>query len=138
MANKGLSVDTILDSFPIKDITKHSGEPTFQAIREAHNQLKANAASILSDIGGGQFGLLGLTIHPKTYETLTGIPFVKHSNPGTHPIYPSGISVETAAEILRQHKVNQGEFNTMYNTDLALTKQIISAFDGLYLKGIER
>ena len=26
----------------------------------------------------------------------------------------------------------------MYNTDLALTKQIISAFDGLYLKGIER
>ena len=42
-----------------------------------------------------------------------------------------------AAEILRQHKVNQGAFHTMHNTDLALTKQIISVFDGLYLKGIE-
>ena len=26
----------------------------------------------------------------------------------------------------------------MHNTDLVLTKKIISAFDGLYLKGIER
>ena len=97
MANNGLSVDTILDIFPIKDITKHTGEPTFQDIRDSHNQLKANAASILSDIGGGPFGLLGLIIQPKTYETLTGIPFIKHTNPGTHPSYSTGISVGKAA-----------------------------------------
>ena len=53
MANNSLSVDTTPDSFPIKDINKHSGEPTFQTIQYAHNQLKANAASILADIGGG-------------------------------------------------------------------------------------
>ena len=137
MANNGILVDTILDSFPIKDITKHSGEPTFQAIRDSHNQLKANAASILADISGGHFGLLGLTIQQKSYETLTGSPFVKHTNPGIHPIYPKGISAETTAEILRQHKVNKGAFHIMHNTDLTLTKQIISDFDGLYLKGIK-
>ena len=108
MANNGLSVDTILDSFPIKDINKHSGEPTFQAIWGDHNQLKANAASILAGIGGGHFGLLGLIIKPKTYERLTGSPLVKHTNLGTHPRYPTCISVEKAAEILCQHKVNQG------------------------------
>ena len=96
MANNGLSVDTILENFPINDITKYSGEPTFQAIWDAQNQLKANAASILSDIGGGHFGLPSLIIQPKTYETLTGSPFVKHTNPGTHQVYPTGISVETA------------------------------------------
>ena len=107
MANNGISVNKILDVFPIKYITKHSGEPTFQAIQDAHNQLKSNAASILADIGGGPFGLLGLIIQPKTYETITGSPFVKHANPGTHPSYPRVVSVETAAEILFQHKVNQ-------------------------------
>ena len=136
MANNGLSVDTILDSFPIKDITNHLGEPTLQAIWDSHNQLKFKSASILAEIGGGHFRLLGFIIQPKTYETLTGSPFVNHTNPGTHPIYPTGISVETAAEILRQHKVNQGAFHTMHNTNLALTKQIISFFGGLYLKGI--
>ena len=79
MANNGISVGKILDIFPIKYITKHSVEPTFQAIRDSHNQLKSNASSILADIGGGHFGLLGLIIQPKTYETLTGSPFVKHS-----------------------------------------------------------
>ena len=93
MVNNGLSVDTTLDSFPIKDITKHTGEPTFQDIRDSHNQLKANAASILAYIGGGHFELLVLIIQPKTYERLMGSPFAKHTNRGTHPIYPTGISV---------------------------------------------
>ena len=93
MANNGLSVDKIYASFPINNITKHSGEPTFQAIRDAQNQLKANAASILADIGGGHFRLLGITIQPKTYETLTVRPFIKHTNPGTHLSYTTGISV---------------------------------------------
>ena len=137
MANNDLPVDTILESFPIKDITKHSGEPTFQAIRDAHNQLKSNAASISDNMGGGHFGLLSLIIQPKTYETLTSSPFVKHTNPGTHPIYPTGISAKTAVKIRRQQKVNQGALHTMHNTDLELTKKIISAFNGLYLKVIE-
>ena len=93
MDNNGLSVDTIHDSFPFKDITNHSGDPTFQAIWDSHNQLKANAASILAYIGGGHFELLGLIIQPKTYERLMGSPFEKHTNRGTHPIYPTGISV---------------------------------------------
>ena len=66
------------------------------------------------------------------------MPFVKHTNLGTHQVYPTGISVETAAKILLQHKVNKRALHNMHNTDLALTKQIISAFDGLYIKGIER
>ena len=110
----------------------------FQAIRDAHNQLKANTASILADIGGGHFRLLGLVIQPKIYENITGSPFIKHTNPGTRPSYTTGILVEMAAKILCQHKVNQVSFQTMHNTNLALTKQIISAFGGLYLKGSKR
>ena len=69
---------------------------------------------------------------------LTSSPFIKRTNPVTHLSYPTGILVETAAEIHRQHKVNQGAFHTMHNTNLALNKQIISAFDGPYLKGMKR
>ena len=138
MANNGISADKILDSFPLKEIIKHSEKATFQVILDAHNKLKAIAESILADISGGYFGLLGLIIPPRTYETLMGSPFVKHTNPETHPIYPTDLLVETAAEILRQHKVNQGEFHTMQNTDLALTKKMISTFDSLYIIGTER
>ena len=100
----------------------------FQVIRYAYNQLKYNAASIISDINGIHFGLLSLIIQPKTYETLTGSPYIKHTNPGTHTSYWKVISMETAAEILIQHKVNQGSFHTMHNTDLVLTKKITSDF----------
>ena len=62
IAHNGLSADTILDSFPIKDITNHSGEPTFQVIQDVHNQLKSNTALILANIGGGHFVLLGFII----------------------------------------------------------------------------
>ena len=90
MANNGLSVDILLGSFLIKDVTKHSGEPTLQAIRDAYNQLKSNADSILADIGGGHFGLLGLIIQPKTYEIIIGSPFIKHTNTRTYPSYKTG------------------------------------------------
>ena len=62
MANNGLSVDTIFDIFPIKDITKHSVDSMFLAIQDSHTQLKANVASILADVAGGHFGLLVLII----------------------------------------------------------------------------
>ena len=43
-----------------------------------------------------------------------------------------------AAETFCRHKGNQEAFHNMHNNDLALTKQIISAFGGFYLKGIKR
>ena len=97
MANNGLSVDTIFDIFPIKDITKHSVDSMFLAIQDSHTQLKANVASILANISGVHFGLLVLIIQQKNHETLTSSPLVRHTNPGTHPSYTTGISEETAA-----------------------------------------
>ena len=79
MANNGLSVDTILDRFPIKDITKNTEEPTFSSDRDAQNQLKAKSPSISANINGGHFSLLGLIIQPKTYEMLMGRLFIKHT-----------------------------------------------------------
>ena len=66
-------------------------------IQYSHTQLKANVASILANISRVHFGLLVLIIQQKTHETLTSSPLVRHTNPGTHPSYTTGISEETAA-----------------------------------------
>eukprot|EP00957_Ditylum_brightwellii_P061411 4661272-Ditylum_brightwellii.AAC.1 len=59
--------------------------PTWDSIRAVHLQLNTNAASVPSDLGGGQRGHLGLTIGGAEYQTLTGHLFVRPANPGMTP-----------------------------------------------------
>eukprot|EP00957_Ditylum_brightwellii_P199957 15243390-Ditylum_brightwellii.AAC.1 len=61
------------------------GMPTWDSTRAIHLQLNANAASVPSDLGGGQHGHLGLLIGGAEYQTLTGHPFARPANPGMMP-----------------------------------------------------
>ena len=56
------ALDSIIANFPHPELATIPGEPTFQLIAEAHQQLNANEASVHSNIGGGAFGHLGLTL----------------------------------------------------------------------------
>ena len=46
--------------FPILD--RIHNEPTYQTLKTLKKQLKANAITVVSDLGGGQFGHLGLVL----------------------------------------------------------------------------
>ena len=56
--------ETIKANFPFPIIPREPGLPTFQIVNDVHNKSKANAASILSSLGGGAHGLLGLGLSP--------------------------------------------------------------------------
>eukprot|EP00957_Ditylum_brightwellii_P128810 9825753-Ditylum_brightwellii.AAC.1 len=56
--------------------------PTWDSIRAIHLHLNTNAASVPSNLGGGQHVHLGLTIGGAEYQTLTGHLFVRPANPG--------------------------------------------------------
>ena len=45
-------------------LTKIHGEPTFEVIRTLHRELMVNAQTVHSDLGGGEFGHLGLVLSP--------------------------------------------------------------------------
>jgi hypothetical protein len=57
--------------FQHKVLTKVHGLPTYESLQTLHTELKANAGSVPSTLGGGQNGHLGLLLSALRYTTLT-------------------------------------------------------------------
>ena len=70
MASTAPTVEAIKAGFPHPSVPRKPGEPTYESIHAVHALLKANAASVPSELGGGVHGLLGLTLANTTYTPL--------------------------------------------------------------------
>ena len=60
-----------MEGFPTPSLPKNSDNPNYAAIKETHQLLTANAASVKCDLGGGQNGYLGLILPPKQYARVS-------------------------------------------------------------------
>jgi hypothetical protein len=105
-------------------------------IAKVHLKLKANAASVVSKLGGGAHGLLGLILPPATYATLTNAVFNTPVIPGTTPNIEAGGTAVQIHEIVRQHKENLRVWREYNATDKALQQQLINTFDKPYIRGL--
>ena len=56
--------------FPFKNLTRIVGEPTLVSLLTLRDQIKANAASVYTTLGGGIHGHLGLVVTPTVYATI--------------------------------------------------------------------
>jgi hypothetical protein len=130
------SVESIREGFPFITIAKQPGLPTYETIAEVHLKLKANAASVVSELGGGAHGLLGLVLPPATYATLTNVVFNTPVNPGTTPNIEAGGTAVQIHEVVRQHKENLRVWREYNATDKALQQQLINTFDEPYIRGL--
>ena len=64
-------------TFEYADLTAIHGEPTYEALTILLNQLKANARSVRTSLGGGNHGYLGLLLSPEQYASIApNTPFV--------------------------------------------------------------
>ena len=126
------SVDTIRSAFEHQTIQPYTGEPDYEAIKSVHDQLKANAAFIPSELGGGKHGLLGLIMSDATYLLVANSSFLFPPNPGLLPTIPTGSTAADTYEMVRQHKVNLTTYREVHNTDRALKQIIIETFDDIY------
>ena len=88
------SVATICSVFEHQTIQPYTGEPDYEAIKSVHDQLKANAASIPSELGGGKHGLLGLIMSDATYLLMANSSFRFPPNPGLLPTIPTGSTAQ--------------------------------------------
>ena len=79
------AVGKIRDSFPFLSVDPIIGQPIYESIKNLHNKLSANAASVHSYQGNGRQGFLFLTIRPEVYNTLSDVPFIPPTNPGPIP-----------------------------------------------------
>ena len=95
--------------------------------------LNTNTASVHSNRGNGQLGLIFLTLSGVVYAILSSTPFVPLVNPEQYPDMALGITGPQIAEIRRKHKEALNEFTIYNNTDKALKSQLIEAVEETYL-----
>ena len=77
-----LSVDDVVAKFPMKTMPKIDGEPNYRNINTMMQLLYDKAASLLSPLGGGQHGHIGIIMTPKLYTTLANTTYKIPTHPG--------------------------------------------------------
>ena len=100
------------DSFEYPDLTRIHGEPTFETIKVVEDELKANAQTVYSSLGGGQHGHFGLVITPFEYSRISNIPFQSPNAP-TPCIVAAGETLQEAQARLHQHNTNVKKFKNV-------------------------
>ena len=81
--------------FQYPTLDKIHGEPTIDTLLHLFKQLKINAQSVPTKLGGGQLGYLALVISTEDYNAIpNAVPFTRPIDPGVFQY----ISVETVQE----------------------------------------
>ena len=97
------SLPSVKDTyFQHKLLTRIHGKPIYETLQSLATEIKANAASVPSTLGGGQYGHLGLILSVDRYATLANtIPWVSPPNPGPFapPANGTGPQLEAAKDV---------------------------------------
>ena len=120
------------ESFEIPVITKIHGEPTADSLILLLKELKANATSIYSNLGGGTHGHLFLVIPPEQFNLISNAPFVRPVHPGPLVI-PPGTTAAMTVTLKDIHTENLRLFREVHGVEKALISQIVSAIDAAYI-----
>ena len=78
--------------FRYPDPTPIIGEPTNKAIKRLKLELRANASSVETDLGGGDHGYLGLYLSDADYARIDPTP-----TPFIAPVWPGTLVIDAAA-----------------------------------------
>ncbi len=129
----GIDYRSIYFAFP--NLTPIHGEPDADILIKLKNQLKANASSVPSNLGGGNQGHLGLVLSPATYAMVSNTPFdiPVHSGP---LVIPPGTTGPMATVLREQHVENLRLFREVTGVEKALKQQILKAVEQQWLLAI--
>lgn len=131
------SVPSVNDTyFQHKVLTRIHGIPVYETLQRLTTEIKANAASVPTTLGGGLYGHLGLVVSDQTYATLANtVPWVTPVNPGpyTPPATGTGPQIEADKDVWRAaHKT----FALCQATEKALVAQVVDSIDPIYLRAL--
>jgi hypothetical protein len=136
---KYATVDDVRASFPHPILPPIEGEPDYQTINATRKFLQANSRVIDTHLGGGTLGHLGLIISDVSYSNIApptaDAPtfWVTPNAPGRAPAATDVTSSQiSAARHVWEEDVQT--YRTYTSVQQALKKQIISAFEPMYLE----
>ena len=122
--------------FEFLDLTIIHGKPIYDSLRILFNQVKANAQSVHTTLGGGQHGNLGLVLIPQQYALLSSHPYTKPPRPPplVIPVYQLPHIVQTEQA---RHQEQVRLFSECNNAEQAIRQQIVKAIDDSYLTALK-
>jgi hypothetical protein len=113
--------------------TPITGEPTHKALKRLKNELRANASSVESDLGGGDHGYLGLVLTDAEYANVSNTQFVAPNFPGTLTI-PTGTDAVPALQLRETHKERARQYRECKNVEKALLRHAQNAVEEKYIE----
>jgi hypothetical protein len=137
MASSVPSPESFIESFP-NSIPKLEGTPDFESLSTIRHLIKANAATVPSNNGGGQHGYLGISTSSAIYATISPTAFTIPPNPGPQPILPAGNA--TAAQIshaIRVHTESLREWREYNNVHQALKITLLKSIEPIYVRALK-
>ena len=128
-------IDYVTTYFPHKTPTLVRGEPTFNDLKRIKTELRADASSVESDVGGGDHGYLFLVLSDAEYTSIPGITAtaVAPTWPGTLTIDPTF----TQIEVLQAHEQHQESicvYRECQNVEKALLNHLQRSLEPQYLQ----
>lgn len=108
----------ISDNFGFPVLFKTGDTLTYTPLKLIKDQLKANASSVSSELGGRN-GHLGLVLTPREYALCSVVPYVRHLNPSPLVI-PAGMPAHAATRMRKDHKEQKRLFREMINLEQLL------------------
>ena len=116
------------DFFQYENLDVIRGEPYFETLITLKNQIKANAQSVPSTLGGGAHGLLGLVLTPIEYALVSNTPFAAEPHPG--PLhFPPGTTAIQSKMIQNVHEIRLKNYSMCMGIEKALIQQLVKAVE---------
>ena len=128
------NIDYAATYFEYPELTKIHGAPTYPTIRIIKNEVKANAHSVASNLGGGAHGHYGLVVDPTEYVMVPGtVPYVRPVHPGALDV-PINATNHIALGLRADHKEAVRLFRESNDVKQRLIKQIMQSVEPTCMK----
>ena len=131
------TVDKIVEIFPFPTILSIIGKSKYKTITEVHLKLNANSASVQSNLGDGQLGLIFLTVPPAVYNTLSATAFIPPVNSGAIAFITSGAAAAFIASERPSFTDTTALFIQYDSTDKSLKQIIIGAIEKRFVRSLQ-
>ena len=130
-------VDYKNNLFEHPELTRIVGEPSTATLITLQAEVRDNAQSVQSDLGGGANGHLGLVCSDTTYQALVpdSTPYIRPENPGRLQM-ENDMTQYQIAQVRDEHAEATRVFREVLGVERALIQQIVVAIEPKYLRAL--
>ena len=124
--------------FEHPELSRIIGEPTTASLITLLAEVRDNAGSVQTDLGGGAQDHLGLVCNPQTYQVLVSAaePYICPENPGRLVLAEAGLTQYQIAQAREEHDESTRLIREVNGVERTLIQKIVSTVEPKYLRAL--